>query len=100
MKKELPVTITDAAKREITSIRKHKNIADEYHLRIGVKSAGCGVASFIIGFDHKNEKDEMYTLGELTVIIEKMQLMYLAGKAVDYGESDGKTGFIFRNKSN
>ncbi len=99
MKKELPVTITDGAKKEIIAIRNHKNIADEYHLRLGVKSAGCGVASFIIGFDYANEKDEIYTLDGLTVVIEKMQLMYLAGKAVDYGESDGKTGFIFRDKS-
>ncbi len=99
MKKELPVTITDAAKKEIISIRKHKSIAEEYHLRLGVKSAGCGVASFMIGFDHANEKDEQYALDGLTVVIEKMQLMYLAGKAVDYGESDGKTGFIFRDSN-
>ena len=31
------------------------------------------------------------------VIIEKIQVMYLAGKKVDYDEVDGEIGFVFRD---
>ena len=96
MNKKLPLTISENAISKILEIRKNKQIAQDYHLRLGVKSAGCGIASYIIGFDHANEKDVIYELGKFTVIIEKIQVMHLAGKTVDYGIVDGETGFIFR----
>ena len=99
MKKKIPVVITDKAIRKILEIRENKQIGSEYCLRLGVKSAGCGIASYIIGFDYANEKDEIFELNNLQIIIEKMQLMYLAGKSVDYGEANEETGFIFRENN-
>jgi len=99
VKKKLPITISENALSKILEIKAKKEIADKYYLRLGIKSAGCGVASYIIGFDHLNEKDEVFELGELKIIIEKIQLMYLAGKSIDFGEADGETGFIFRENN-
>jgi len=99
VKNKLPISITEKAQLKILEIKVQKKITDNYYLRIGVKSAGCGIASYIIGFDHANEKDEVFELDDLTIIIEKMQLMYLAGKSVDFGETEGETGFIFRENS-
>lgn len=98
MIKRLPITVSESARNKIFEIRSQKSIADDYCLRLGVKSAGCGVASYVIGFDYANDKDEVYYLDGLKVIIEKIQVMHLAGKEVDFGNSDGKVGFIFRNK--
>ncbi len=98
-KKILPLSISDKAYQKILEIRKHKNISDDYCLRLGVKSAGCGVASYVIGFDHRSEKDELFLVEEIQVIIEKLQLMYLAGKIVDFDVVDGQEGFVFRDKS-
>lgn len=98
MEKKPPLHISEKALSKIIEIRLSKQIDAEYALRLGVKSAGCGIASFIIGFDHSNEKDEVFILGGEQIVIEKMQLMYLAGKTVDYGESeDGAEGFVFRD---
>jgi len=97
VKKKSPIAITDTAYKKIQEIKAQKQIAEEYFLRVGVKSAGCGIASYIIGFDHANEKDEVFELENLKIIIEKMQVMYLAGKSVDYGEANGEIGFIFRD---
>ena len=97
--KKLPVTITTLAQKKILEVRESKKIPDDYYLRLGVKSVGCGIASYVIGFDHFNEKDELFELDELKVIIEKIQVLHLAGKSVDYGETDGETGFIFKDKS-
>ena len=99
MKKKFPIRVTVAAHDKILEIRKNKKIDDSYHLRLGVKSAGCGIASYVIGFDHLDEKDEIFDLNDIRIIIEKIQLMYLAGKTVDYGESEGDIGFIFRENS-
>lgn len=98
-KKILPLSISDKAYQKILEIKKHKNISDDYCLRLGVKSAGCGVASYVIGFDHRSEKDELFLVEEIQVIIEKLQLMYLAGKIVDFDAVDGQEGFVFRDKS-
>ena len=95
MKKKLPIVISEQAINKIQEIRSEKKIADDYLLRIGVKAAGCGIGSYIIGFDHYNEKDEIFELGPIRIVIEKIQLMHLAGKKVDYGESEGEKGFIF-----
>ena len=96
MKKKLPVNITKKALKKILEIKKQKKIDDAYHLRLGVKPAGCGIASHMIGFDHPTAKDEVFELDGIQVIIEKIQLMHLAGKSVDYDVVDGEAGFLFR----
>ncbi len=93
--KKLPLTITDVAYQKVIEIRKNKGIDPGYCLRLGVKSAGCGIASFVIGFDHKTDKDILYPLQDFDVVIEKIQVMHLAGKKIDFGEVDGEKGFVF-----
>ena len=99
VKKSLPISISKKAQEKIIEIKETKNISDDYCLRLGVKPAGCGIASYVIGFDHTNEKDEVFELNGLKLIIEKIQVMYLAGKSIDYGESGGETGFIFKENN-
>ncbi len=99
VKKKLPLSISEKAYDKIIEIRKDKGIPDDYCLRLGVKSAGCGVASFVIGFDFPTEKDEIYPLEDFKVVIEKIQLLYLAGKKVDFDQVEGETGFVFRDQS-
>lgn len=94
--KTLPFTITEKAQSKIIEIKAQKNIGDEYSLRLGVKAAGCGIASYIIGFDLATERDEKYRLGQITIIVEKIQLMHLAGKKVDFDNIDGEEGFVFK----
>jgi iron-sulfur cluster assembly protein len=94
--KTLPIAITAKAQSKIIEIKAQKNISDDYSLRLGVKAAGCGIASYIIGFDHATDKDETYRLGKITVIVEKIQVMHLAGKTVDFDKIDGEEGFVFK----
>lgn len=99
MKKKAPVSISSEALQKVREIKAAKKIDDDYLLRIGVKPAGCGIASYVIGFDHANEKDEIFEVEDVKIIIEKIQVMHLAGKSVEYGEADGQTGFIFKDPS-
>ena len=46
-----------------------------------MKSGGCGVAGFFIGFDTLQEKDEQFELESFKVLIDKRHLMYLIGNS-------------------
>jgi Fe-S cluster assembly iron-binding protein IscA len=98
IEEKLPFIISEAACQKIIEIRHQKGIASDYYLRLGVKSAGCGVMSYVIGFDHKTEKDVAYSLPDFDIIIEKIQVLHLAGKIVDFDEVEGEKGFVFREK--
>jgi len=97
VKKKLPLFISDTAFDKITEIKSSKQIPEDYSLRLGVKSAGCGIASYVIGFDHATTKDEVFEGKGIKIIIEKIQLMYLAGKSVEYVSTEEETGFVFRD---
>lgn len=91
---KIPVDISDEAIAEVKNILKHKGIPSGYGLRIATKGMGCGVG-FKLGFDQKKEMDEEYLIDGVQVLIQKNEILFLAGKKVEfYDESDGR-GFIF-----
>ncbi|MEM0939803.1 MAG: iron-sulfur cluster biosynthesis family protein [Bacteroidota bacterium] len=91
---ELPVEISEKAIIEVKSILKNKGIPEGYGLRIATKGMGCGVG-FKLGFDQKKETDEEYFINGVQVLIQKREMIFLAGKKIEfYDESDGR-GFVF-----
>ncbi|RBL89195.1 HesB/IscA family protein [Chitinophaga flava] len=68
------------------------------YLRIGVKGGGCSGMSFMLGFDARNEDDDLFDIDGIPVIIKKAHGMYLVGMEVDYQDNSGTSGFVF-NKS-
>ena len=91
---DLPVEISDRAIKEVKSILENKGIPKDYGLRIATKGMGCGVG-FKLGFDKKKETDEEYFICGIQVLIQKKEMLFLAGKKVEfYDESDGR-GFVF-----
>lgn len=91
-----PVTLTEAAQREVKNILEHKNIPVEYGLRIGIKgSGGCAGFSYLLGFDKKKDSDVSYKVGSIPVYVEKRHTMYLLGLEVDFYEGADARGFTF-----
>jgi iron-sulfur cluster assembly protein len=96
MNLNIPVTITEKALQEIKLIRATKKIPEEYGLRMGVKGGtGCSGISFILGFDLKKNDDKEYQVGDQVVYISKKDVMFLAGKKVDYYSENDAYGFSF-----
>jgi iron-sulfur cluster assembly protein len=96
--KKIPVNITPKAISYIKSIMEQKNISSgEYGLRIGMKGGGCGGASFLLGFDKAKTGDEVYTIDDILVFIEKKHVMYVLGLEIDYEEGEEESGFVFNN---
>lgn len=93
----IPVTISEQAVNEIKNIMNHKNIPEDYGLRIGISGGGCGGMSFILGFDKKKTTDVSYEYEGIPVYVEKKHTMYLLGMEVDFYEGSDARGFTFIN---
>lgn len=93
---ELPVDITERAKKEITHIKDNKNIPAEYGLRITLDASGCSGVNYRLGFDKLTEGDDTFLIGDLPVYVKRKDFMYLVGVTLDFVESDSEKGFVFR----
>ncbi len=78
-----PVIISPEARQRIEETLKTKPIPPEYGLRVGVRGGGCS-ASWLLGFDLPGPADEVYSIDEVRVIIDKKHLLYVLGATVGY----------------
>lgn len=92
-----PITFTDSARKEIQRLWANKDKNDHSHLRIGVKGGGCSGLSYLLGFEEKEEKDTLYLVGEVPVIINPAHLIYLADMEIDWQGGLNARGFTFSN---
>lgn len=92
-----PIKVTDTALTELRAIMTNQAIPEDHGLRIGVKGGGCSGFSYILGFDVEKEKDDIYYIDDLKVLIEKAHGLYLAGMEIDWVEGLNNRGFSFNN---
>lgn len=92
-----PIQISSTAIEQLKRIRKEQNIPEEYGLRVGVKGGGCSGFTYVLGFDLLNEKDEVYTIHDMKVFMEKSHGIYLLGMEIDWHEGLNNRGFTFNN---
>jgi iron-sulfur cluster assembly protein len=95
--KTAPITLTDGAIKQLTTIMKDQNIPSDYSLRIGVKGGGCSGFSYVLGFDERKETDEVYEINGMRVVMQKAHGIYLLGMEVDFVEGLANRGFTFNN---
>jgi iron-sulfur cluster assembly protein len=92
-----PIKLTDGAISQLKRIMVEQNIPQNYGLRVGVKGGGCSGFSYVLGFDEKKEKDDIYTIGDFNVFMEKSHAIYLLGMEIDWVEGLNNRGFQFNN---
>jgi len=95
--KELPLTITPSAFKQLMQIREEQGIGDEYGLRVGVKGGGCAGFSYVLGFDVQKENDQVFEYQGLKIFIQKAHMLYLMGTRIDWAEGLNNRGFTFDN---
>ncbi|RYF44586.1 MAG: iron-sulfur cluster assembly accessory protein [Chitinophagaceae bacterium] len=66
-------------------------------LRVGVKGGGCSGMSYILGFDHQQENDEVHTFNGFEFLLNKSHSIYLMGMEVDWQDGLNARGFSFAN---
>ncbi len=92
-----PITITETALAQLSSIRDQQDIPQQYGLRVGVKGGGCSGFQYILGFDEPKETDQTFALGALTILMDRSHGLYLLGMEIDWVEGLNNRGFSFNN---
>lgn len=92
-----PINITETAMVQLKRIMGEKEVPENYGLRVGVKGGGCSGFSYVLGFDERKEKDEIYEINGLRVLMEKSHGIYLLGMEIDWAEGLNNRGFTFTN---
>lgn len=91
-----PVTLTTSAAAEIKRLMNEENNSGKY-LRIGVKGGGCSGMSYVLGFEDKTEKDEMYEIDDISCMINPAHLIYLNNMEINWEGGLNARGFTFNN---
>lgn len=93
----VPVVLTESAIAEVKRLMAEPGFDREQFLRIGVKGGGCSGLSYVLGFDKKEEDDELYSIEEIPVVVKKAHGIYLYGMEVNYEHGLNARGFTFKN---
>jgi iron-sulfur cluster assembly accessory protein len=91
-----PVTFTSSASEEIKKLMRHENNAGKF-LRIGVKGGGCSGMSYLLGFENKTDKDEVFEIDDILCIIHPAHLIYLNNMEINWEGGLNARGFTFNN---
>ena len=91
-----PVTLTPSAIAEIKRLMKMEANENKF-LRVGVKGGGCSGMTYILGFDDKQENDELYEMDGIPVIMNNAHGIYLIGMEIDWQDGLNARGFSFNN---
>lgn len=92
-----PVTLTPGAITEIKRLMSQEGFDSTQVLRLGVKGGGCSGMTYVLGFDHKQDNDQEFTIDGITCIMDKSHEMYLYGMQVDWQNGLNNRGFTFKN---
>jgi iron-sulfur cluster assembly protein len=93
------VQVTETALEKLIILMMEEGITpDTHNLRVGVAGGGCSGLQYEMDFDDQiNEKDNVYNLDTIKVVIDNRSLLYIAGTTLDYkGGLNGK-GFEWVN---
>jgi iron-sulfur cluster assembly protein len=94
--KSSPVRLTHSAIEEIKKLMTASSNDNKY-LRIGVKGGGCSGMSYLLGFEEKTEKDEIFTINGINCIINPAHLLYLNNMEINWEGGLNARGFSFSN---
>ena len=92
-----PVTFTDNAIKEITSLMSKADFDDTQVLRLGVKGGGCSGMTYILGFDKPQPDDQHFEINGIHCVMNKAHEMYLFGMQIDWDNGLNNRGFTFKN---
>ncbi|MEI6895695.1 MAG: iron-sulfur cluster assembly protein IscA [Colwellia sp.] len=92
----MSVTMTPAAAERVKSFM--QNRGKGLGLRLGIKTTGCSGLAYVLEFvDDLNEDDELFTIDDVNIIIDKKSLVYLDGIELDFTKEGLNEGFKFTN---
>jgi iron-sulfur cluster assembly protein len=91
------VQLAEGAIKEVKRLMSEPGFDQDQYLRIGVKGGGCSGLSYVLGFDKKEEDDDIYEMEGIPVVMKKAHGIYLFGMVVDFEDGLNARGFVFKN---
>lgn len=92
-----PLSLTEAARTEISKIKAGQTIPSDHFLRVGMHGSGCGGMSYLLGFDTQKENDIIYSIDGYEILVDQRHSMYVLGMEIDFHEDKDQAGFVFNN---
>lgn len=92
-----PVKLTEGAIEEVKRLMSEPGFDSNSYLRVGVKGGGCSGLSYVLGFDAKEDDDELYEIEGVPVVMKAAHGIYLFGMQVDFQDGLNARGFVFNN---
>lgn len=92
-----PITFGSGALQELQRLMQQPDHNASDYLRIGVKGGGCSGLTYVLGFDQKEDDDEVYEIQGIKTIIKPAHLIYLNNMEVSFGSGLNARGFEFIN---
>lgn len=92
-----PVSFTSGALEKLREIMADEKVGDNLFLRVGIKGGGCAGLSYLLAFDARTDRDDEFTIGGLSVIMDRAHAMYVIGMEIDYEKGLNSRGFVFNN---
>ena len=74
-----PINLTEGAVVQIKRLMEESNIPGDHGLRVGVKGGGCSGFSYVLGFDERKDKDQIFEVKGINILMEKAHGLYLLG---------------------
>jgi iron-sulfur cluster assembly protein len=93
----LPVTFTPGALVELKKLLSEGSREGHAYLRIGVKGGGCSGLSYLLAFDAKTDKDDLFDVDGVPCIMNPAHALYLQGMVIDWKQGLEARGFSFTN---
>ncbi|HXB29825.1 MAG TPA: iron-sulfur cluster assembly accessory protein [Puia sp.] len=94
---ESPLQFSPSAVKEIRRLMDEPGFDNGNFLRIGVKGGGCSGLSYILGFDKRQEADQLFESNSLSFIMNPSHNIYLSGMMVHWEDGLNARGFSFNN---
>jgi len=94
---ESPVRLTDSAVKEVKRLISEPGFDNSQYLRIGVKGGGCSGLSYVLGFDKKEDDDQVYDIEGIPVVMKNAHGIYLFGIEINFEHGLNARGFTFNN---
>jgi len=100
----MAITVTEKAAKEVQRIINDEqgkgSMPEKIYLRMSVQGGGCSGFQNKLDLDVnvKPEKDEIFEVNGVGVVVDKISLMYLEGATVDFHDDHlNKRGFSITN---
>lgn len=94
---EIPITLTTGALAELKRLKNEEGFDNSQYLRVGVKGGGCSGMTYVLGFDQKQEGDDIFEVEGIHCIMNRAHEIYLLGMQIDFQDGLNSRGFTFTN---